>query len=156
MTYTWLQSQIPRSAFIYLWAKATLLIWPNFHGLRWLYQGFDCKTKVWLNKIHSSRGVPQWLNKLSSDVLGHFTVKLNVLNLLMGISQCCGMMFQQWSTVCIAQGNFQFNWPNIFAKFCCSLISFGFHIFLFNMKQNHFHLKEGEKKCPTFACSSTD
>lgn len=77
----------------------------------------------------------------------------------MGILQCCGVMFQQWLTefaLLTATCNFQFNQPNKFVKFCCSLISFGFHFSLFNMKQNHFHLKEGEKNCPTFVWSSTD
>ena len=58
-----------------------------------------------INNIYSSHEeVPQRLNKMS-DSLGRFMVKLNVVNLLMGILQCCGVMFQQRES-------------------CCSLISF--------------------------------
>ena len=89
-----------------------------------------------MNNIYSSHEeVPQQM----SDSLGHFTVKLNVnVNLLMGILQCgCHVPTKINSLHCSMQLVTFISTDPTNLKSCCSFISFGFHFFLFIMKQNH-------------------
>ena len=113
------------------------------------------KKNMKMNNIYSSHEeVPQQM----SDSLGHFTVKLNVVNLLMmGILQCgCHVPTKINSLHSSMQLVTFISTDPTNLKSCCSFISFAFHFFLFIMKQNHCHFKEEDKNCPTFVTSSTD